>query len=85
MSSKVTKLGTISPIVRLFPLGSTLKSTEVHGPILGATFSTSKVMFLTKNWLGYVLGVFSQIHLVTLIAEPRLWVESDSPRCGFAV
>jgi hypothetical protein len=46
-------------------LGSFLEITEVAS--FFSAFSTIKFfIFLTKNGLGYILGVFSQAHLVTL-------------------
>jgi hypothetical protein len=45
----------------------------VKEPKLWAIFFHGKsyVLILTQNWLGYILGIFSQTHLVTLSQEER--------------
>jgi hypothetical protein len=63
------QIGQIFPIGLLLALGSFL-FTEL-AQIVGQLFSTAKVMhqFWPKNGLGYILGHFSQTHLVTLIGK----------------
>jgi hypothetical protein len=40
------------------------------------------VFILTEIWLGYILGIFSQTRLVTLIAVSQHWnVTEPSNRC----
>jgi hypothetical protein len=61
------QIGRIFVLWSLFTLGSFFKSTEV-AQILGLLFSRRKsyVLISTKNPWGYILGNFSQTHLVTL-------------------
>jgi hypothetical protein len=40
--------------------------TEVGSPKEWPIFSIEYALILTKHWLGYVLAIFSQTHLVTL-------------------
>jgi uncharacterized membrane protein YccF (DUF307 family) len=46
---------------------------------------TSWVWILTKTWLGYTLGVFSQAHLVTLVTKLRAFhlASQRFPSIGF--
>jgi hypothetical protein len=48
-----------------------------------ASSSTVKscVLILAKNGLGYILGVFLEAHLVTLIARATLWFRNLSKFC----
>jgi hypothetical protein len=55
-------LDEFSPI-ELFALGSFCKRKEVQ------LFSIVKVLILATNGLGYALAIFSQTHLVTLVAK----------------
>jgi hypothetical protein len=61
-------LGEFSPIGRLLALTSIMTITEV-AQIIGLLFPTVKknAVMLTKNWLGYILDFFSQIHLAPML------------------
>jgi hypothetical protein len=59
---RVTRLGQVSPIGRLFTLGSYFFIADVHSPQIWSTFFHGKgeALILTKNVLGYILGEFFQ-------------------------
>jgi hypothetical protein len=76
LSHSVTRLGEFSPKGRLFTLGNFFITEVAHifvllFPYVGTRF----VLILTKNVLGYILGDFSQTHLVTLLQNEFVYIQ----------